>query len=110
SVTVTLFSFGASRPAVSMNDNRGRADPTRDSDTRESFGLLWIVHANDTRAMAPTTLSALTVTVEVPRRRGRPVILPLEELIERPAGRPAALKWTLAPRVSEPLINRLTRV
>src|ERR1700733_2738965 len=89
--TVSVWSLGASRPAATVNDSFGRAPPTPVSDTRDSDGLLWIVHGNATRAVVPPASDTLTVTVEVPSWLGCPVILPLDALMDRPAGRPAAL-------------------
>src|SRR5262249_7834341 len=86
SATVTVFSCGASRPAVSVNDSLGWCAPTLASDTCESVGLPWIVHANDVRTGVPDGSDGVTVTVEAPTRRGLPVIFPLEELIDRPDG------------------------
>ena len=40
--------------------------------------------------MVPPGSEAVIVTVDVPSRFGRPVILPVEELIDSPRGNPVA--------------------
>jgi hypothetical protein len=50
-----------------MKNRRGWVARTPDSDTRESFGSVWIVQAKEARRVVPVEFDALTVAVEVPR-------------------------------------------
>jgi hypothetical protein len=49
------------------------------------------VQLNEADPEAPVPSFAVTVTLEVPAVVGVPEISPVEELMDRPAGRPAAL-------------------
>ena len=49
-----------------------------------------IVQVNDADPDAPVVSVAVTVTEDVPAVVGVPLIRPVEELIDRPAGRPLA--------------------
>src|SRR5690606_4984193 len=50
------------------------------------------VHENDAEAVAPEESRTVTVTLDVPAVEGVPVMVPVDELIDRPAGRPVAEK------------------
>ncbi len=49
------------------------------------------VQVNEVEPVAPVPSRAVTVTFDVPAAVGVPEISPVEELIDRPAGRPVAL-------------------
>src|SRR5215472_8532687 len=72
-------------------------------------GLL-MVHVKVAEPCAPVVSVAVTVTENVPAALGVPVIRP-EELIDRPVGRPLAVKVSVWPEAeSLALICRLTAV
>src|SRR5215469_15354344 len=73
--------------------------------------LLLIVQLNDVDPCAPVVSVAVTVTDEVAAVVGVPEIRPLDELIDRPAGRPEADQVKDCPDAeSLALICRLTAV
>ena len=55
-----------------MKESVGRAAPIRLSDTCDTVGLPWTVHANDAWAVVPDASVTVTVTLEVPMCFQRP--------------------------------------
>src|SRR4051812_13320628 len=76
-------------------------------DSKPAFASFWpeqpppppppIVHVNDVVPNAPVVSVALTVGVYVAAGVGVPLIRPVEELIDRPAGRPVADQVSVWP-------------
>ena len=67
------------------------------------FTMATVLETVQVNEVVPVKLAesvAVTVTEEVPAVVGVPVMAPVELLIDRPAGRPVAPKWVMAPSTS----------
>jgi hypothetical protein len=71
-------------------DEPALTEPEEGATDNEKLGAGFTVQVNDADPVAPVASLAETVTLLVPAAVGVPEISPVEELIDRPAGRPVA--------------------
>src|ERR1700722_19793452 len=98
-VVVMALVVAAVVPPVKSSSatNGAAAGPPAEMSTPPEPELEPTVQVNDVDPFAPVESVAVTVTVDVPVAVGVPEIRPVEELIERPAGRPVAVYFRVWP-------------